>query len=160
MGNRFLSSPNWAFRPALVTTQLPIQWVPVLFPQRSAALNWNWQLTTPSSEVNNDWSYTPNSHYTFTACTKTNILHSYFDAGVNVNEEFGCAPGVVMAPYDSVAMPNIIHELHINAKFEVPRLQLRRKLPSDTWRRVVWHKFTITQSATVGRDSAVGIATR
>lgn len=84
MGKRFLSSLNLQFRPALVTTQLRIQWVPGPFPQRSAALNWNWQLTTPSSEVNNDWSYTPNSHYAFTACTKTNILHFYFDAGVNV----------------------------------------------------------------------------
>lgn len=48
-----------------------------------------------------------------------------------LNEEFGCATRVIMVSYHSVAMlgwaisisePNIVHELHINAKFEVPRL--------------------------------------
>jgi hypothetical protein len=58
-----------------------------------------------------------------------------------LNEEFGCASRVIMASYHSVAMLggtislselNIVHELHINVKFEVPQLQHRRKLPSDT----------------------------
>ena len=169
MGKRFLSTPNLLFTPALVTTQLPIKWVAGPFPQRSAA--WTEADSSPHLVrkliMIGAMRQIPTMHLQ-RAQRQIHFILISMQVWM-FTEEFGCATTEIVVPYHSIAMLGwtiilsklyIVYELYITVRFEVPRLWSRRKLHSDTWRCIVWYKFTIIQAVTVGRNSAVGIATR
>ena len=86
-GQDIFSSPKT--RPAMVTTQRPIQWVPGFHSGGWAAEAWSWP-PLPSAEVKNDWNSTSAPLYTFMGSTGSSLSSSI----CLTSQQFSCSQNI------------------------------------------------------------------